>query len=498
MSEWEDAPNSKVWETAPDQRKPLPLNGRMARFIAGNLNKGIASVPDSLLNTPNRVMNLGKAAYGTAATAMGRPDLAPQLTPDPDLVEKGMEKAGMITPEATVADTRGQRLGALGLQIAGGMTVPMGTPKPGTLSQIGEQGVKQAAERAAQREAFNKTLTESRKLGYVVPPSQVSSSATGNVLEGMVARTAPTERLASLKNAQVTNRIMRNDLQLGQQPLTMETLEKARTQAGKAYQEVKQSGVPVKADAEYSDALQKIKTSDYSQAAKEFPELLGNEAVDNLVKGLSKKEMSTQAAVELTKELRRRATKNIKAWDNLEKQDLGYAQRSAADALEGLIDRNLTSAGKGSLVKNWKEARKQIAKLHDAESVFDEASGNFSAREIAKLADKGKPLSGGMAQIAQFAKAFPKAAQDAEKVAQKSGVSQYDLGLGAAAAFGTGHVPALAAAAIPATMQHALLSRPGQAMFASPGSAGLGMSSLGSIDPIIQRAILQSALQQGK
>jgi len=39
--------------------------------------------------------------------------------------------------------------------------------------------------------------------------------------------------------------------------------------------------------------------------------------------------------------VRRRATKNLKAWDDLEKQDLGNAQRQAAQALEDLIGRNL-------------------------------------------------------------------------------------------------------------------------------------------------------------
>lgn len=68
-------------------------------------SKGIADIPDALLNTPTNVLNLGKAAYGTAATAAGHPDLAPAVTPTPDYVRKFLEKVGAIrdiTPETTV------------------------------------------------------------------------------------------------------------------------------------------------------------------------------------------------------------------------------------------------------------------------------------------------------------------------------------------------------------------------------------------------------------
>ncbi len=60
------------------------------------LYKGAASIPDALLNTPNRVLNLGKAAVGTGATALGRPDLAPDLNPDPDFVRRGLKSVGII------------------------------------------------------------------------------------------------------------------------------------------------------------------------------------------------------------------------------------------------------------------------------------------------------------------------------------------------------------------------------------------------------------------
>lgn len=311
-------------------------------------------------------------------------------------------------------------------------------------------------------------LSDSRKLGYVVPPSSAPrSGVTSKAVEGLVARTAPTERVASVRNAQVTNRLVAGDFGITPgKAITDETFGAIRKEAGKSYQAVKNSGVPIKTDKTFEDALQTIRSSDYGKAAAEYGEILGNEKVDELLKGISKKEVSSGAAVEMTKELRRRATKNIKAWDDLERQDLGYAQRATAQALEDLIDRNLTAAGKKGLVSAWQQSRKTIAKSYDAEAAWD--GTNFSAKELAKMAKKGKPLEGGMLKAAEFARHFPKAAQDVTKMAQKSGFSQYDMWGGLAGALATGHPEALAIAGVPWLTQRALLSETGQGMFAKP------------------------------
>jgi len=86
-------------------------------------NKGIAGVPDFLLNTPNSLINLGKAAYGTAATALGRSDLAPELTENPDYARKAMSAMGFIKPQFEPVTT-GQRIFDIGVQGAVGAAMP--------------------------------------------------------------------------------------------------------------------------------------------------------------------------------------------------------------------------------------------------------------------------------------------------------------------------------------------------------------------------------------
>ncbi len=63
------------------------------------VNKGMANTIDMLLNAPQNVANLARAGFGTAAIAAGRPDLAPEIRPTPDLARRAFTALGGIRPE---------------------------------------------------------------------------------------------------------------------------------------------------------------------------------------------------------------------------------------------------------------------------------------------------------------------------------------------------------------------------------------------------------------
>lgn len=90
-------------------------------------NKALAGVPDSLLNTPNRLLNLGKAGFGAAATAFGRPDLAPALTPDLEYAAALLRKMGAIGSNAEPTTTGGRLLDATVQGAVGGILNPAGS-----------------------------------------------------------------------------------------------------------------------------------------------------------------------------------------------------------------------------------------------------------------------------------------------------------------------------------------------------------------------------------
>lgn len=481
--------------STPSAERTRPRTRNTSRFISENILKGVSGAVDSVLDAPTQAYNLAKAGFGRAAGALGaKADDLPELTPEGNFARRGFEKAGMITG-ASEAETTPEKAAAFGLQVLGGAAVPGGKGKPGAITSAERSAAEKGTELAAQNLQRDTVLQTSRKLGYRVPPSSVGASTTGNAVEGLVARTAPTERVASVGNAQVTNKIVRQDLGIRPgQAVTDATFEEMRKDAGKAYKAVKDSGVKITPDKKFEEALKKVGSSDYGVAAKEYgEEMLGNEQVKKLLQGVNK-EVSATAAVEMVKELRRRATKNLKAWDDLEKQDLGYAQRSAAQALEDLIERKLGEAGKGGVAQEWKAARVKIAKSYDAEAAWDGA--NFSSKELAKMEakDSGK-LTGGMKQAADFAREFPRAAQDVTKMAQKSGFSQYDLWAGLGTAMATGHPEAAAIAAVPWLTQRALLTPAGQRIFGKPSyGPGAGLRGASSLDEIIQGAAMPAAL----
>ena len=99
-----------------------PLKSSMGDVATNAAYGGATGVADSLLNTPTNIWNLGKAGVGWAATALGRPDLAPELTKNPDFARRLVEKLGLTKPgvvpqgfaqKAVDAITRGGVGGAL-------------------------------------------------------------------------------------------------------------------------------------------------------------------------------------------------------------------------------------------------------------------------------------------------------------------------------------------------------------------------------------------------
>lgn len=89
------------------------------------LYKGAAAIPDTLLNAPNNLMNLGKAAYGVAT---GQGGDAPEPTPNPDLARRGLEAVGLIDPKVAPRGIVQKAIdygaqGAVGGALTGGASV---------------------------------------------------------------------------------------------------------------------------------------------------------------------------------------------------------------------------------------------------------------------------------------------------------------------------------------------------------------------------------------
>lgn len=291
--------------------------------------------------------------------------------------------------------------------IVGGLT-------PAGLGAVGRQAMKTTVQ-----PGYNDVLQRSQEAGLMVPPGYVTRTPGMAIPEGWAGKIKMQQQF-SANNAPVIDAIAKKELGLPDHvTLTPEVFESYRATRGRAYEAVKKAfdlpgaQVKLKADDAFKDALTKL-TGDYGKASQEFPDLFKSDAIDNLTAAVGKDRFSAEAAVEAVRKLRKDATANMKIYDP-EKNAIGAAQKKAANALDDLIERNLTAIGKGDLAKNYRKARIDIAKSHDLESATDPTTGSVSATRLASIGRR-RDMTGGMRTIADFGRAFPKAAQDPSKI----------------------------------------------------------------------------------
>lgn len=430
----DDAIASAIKANMPQQAQAggLPAIPRPVRQVANWANEAIAGVPDAVLNTPTNVWNLAKAGVGTALTAAGRPDLAPEMTPQPNYVTRAFEAMNGIQPGFEPTSTMGrlakagvqgatvgmvapaQSLGQVALNsgISGasgvlgqGTTEATGRPLLGAAVNMaavpalsaGANAVREASMKAQSRNALrDETLEAATKEGYVVPPSATGGNWFTRRLESIAGKAAIGQESAA-RNQEVTNKIARREVGLGDdEAISVAALERRRNVLSEPYREVR--SLNKKADADL-DAL---------------------------------------------KEARRQATLNYRHYDvSQDPKALAEAEKfsTKAQQLELQIEGYAKKAMKPDLVKELRQARQDIAKTYDVERALNVADGNVSAAVLGRAVDKGKPLSGGLATIGKFQQAFPRYARDGEKT-PAAGVSRSEmlagslLGLGGYGAMG--------------------------------------------------------------
>lgn len=283
-----------------------------------------------------------------------------------------------------------------------------------------------------------------RDSGYVLTPAMADNP---NRIEHMAAGLSGKIKLqqsASVKNQEVTNRLGAEALGLAPETqLTDKVFNKVREDAGKAYEAVTKAVPEVEADQVFKDQISNI-THERNQAAAHFPTLMSNPEITTLVKELSgATKFPSRVGIDVVKDLRFNANQNLKAIGNPQKHALGLAQRTAADALDSLIARRIQErAGAGEVdprtFANYRDARRTIAMSYDLEGATNSATGDVSAQGLAKLANRGRPLSGNLETIATVANAFPKAVQNPERFGGEEPYSGFDF-FGSAAGVVSGH-----------------------------------------------------------
>jgi hypothetical protein len=369
-----------------------------------------------------------------------------------------------------------ERLKNMGIGAAlGGGAQWLGTTGATMLGQRAAANEAAARISQAQNAERDAVLEAGRKAGYKVPPSTINPTLPNTAIESLGGKIA-TQQQFSVANQTVTDTLGRKAIGLqANAPLTDQVLNNMRKAEGQAYEAIKSVPGKFNADQPFAQDIGKI-GKDLSQAAQDFPNSTKNAAIENLMADLNIGSWTPRGIMEKVKMLRADASTNFKAFSDPEKLALARAQRQAAEALDGLVERNLAMSGQGNMAAEYQAARRNIAKLHDIQSALT-PGGHIDARVLAKIGEN-QPLSGELKTIADFAGNFPKAVQTGEKVGSPM-VHALRPSIGSAVGGVIGGVPGAAVGAatgvaVPWLARGAMLSGPGQSLMATPSySAGL-------------------------
>lgn len=462
-------------DVSPAAEKPstegMPAERKTASTLDVALNapyKAIAGTADLVLNTPQNLVNLAKMGYGTVATALGRPDLAPEVTAPRELTKELMTSAGLI--KETPNMTPGQRVLDVGLQAATtgfmnpaqtarnvasnvvkggaagtiGQTVAetTGSPELGLVATMAAPAAmeKYAAMKNADLQAAkirnmtrDQTLKAATDEGYVVTPGSVTPSAQ-NVLGERIAGKQRLQEEASVRNQQVTDRLARKALGVSDdRQLTPDEMKKIRTEEfDKGYRPVAQIGA-VQTDKAFADALDDV-VSSFTGKAKSFPGAAPDE-VGNLVKNYKVAGFDTADALDATRTLREQARGNFAKGENA----LGKAQIAISNALEDQIERSLVAMNNpnaAQILQQFKDSRTRMAISHTIEDALHVGAGGVDARKLARDIQKGKMLTGELEIAAKFANTFKGVNKSPTDIGTPGSASM--MGRGASGAVGAG------------------------------------------------------------
>lgn len=408
-----------------------PSTGEVARQA---LIKGPAAMADMIATGATVAPQM---AYGAAATALGRPDLAPNvegpvtavsdffndsphvpsylrtselenMTPGQEVLDTALQAAstgvagrGRALANAAVAGTAGA--------IGEGVEQVTGSPVAGLAASVLAPG---AAGRAipalnierriaqidnAQRDAV---LQRARSIGLAyVPAGRISDFADRPKL------------LKSVNDANqiVTTRIAKRSLGLPiDAQLNTATLEAIRTQAfNSGYRPLMSLGRnpltvdPATGQRYFDDELINIRNT-YSGSRNTFPNAVPRQ-LDELIDAYIVNSVDAADVVDKVRQLRKEASKAFNSPATTpEGEQLAFARQALADALENELGRQATNLGNPELVARFQAARRQIAVSHLVGDTMDAGSDAVNPSTLGKLFAKGRHMEGELSDAGAF------------------------------------------------------------------------------------------------
>lgn len=386
--------------------------GKVGAEIAGTLGVG-GAIANAAARVPGVAAPMVQAIRTAGFSSGGATGVAGLASRTVGGAAVGGASAALVDPETA----------GTGMLIGGAL--------PGAMQAAGATGraVGRVMSGPAQSPQMAQAVKAAQSAGFVIPPTQANGSLGNRILEGVAGKIS-TAQNASARNQKATNSLAAKALGLpADAQITPDVLTNIRTAAGQAYDAVASAGT-VTPGAAYDRTLDGI-AAQAVKASQGFPNAKPSAVID-LVESLRSPAFDASAAVAKIKELRSAADDAFRTGNT----DVGRASKQAAKALEDVLETHLSATGQQDLLKGFKDARTLIAKTYTVEKALNPASGTVGARKLAAELRKGKPISGELKQVAEFAATFPKAAQPVENMGSLPQISPLDF-------FGAGGIAAM-------------------------------------------------------
>lgn len=286
-----------------------------------------------------------------------------------------------------------------------------GLPAAGrAVKDFGQAKVAQRAENIAQQQSTAdwarapqiEAAQAAQRLGVAVNPAEANPNVTTKMLVGATGESVVNAKIAKT-NAPKWNDLARKDLGLPENTqLTPEAFDKARSAHSAPYDAIKQIGVMQPSNQVLAE-LNGLKLDPRSTSSPEKAARV-NAAVDRVmnqtVDGLSGNNVVSQI-----RDFRKDANQTFKNPNATGIEiDVAEANLGIANALENLVENNITNP---KALEDFRKARTAIAKTYDWERSTGITTKQVDPAQIVKLAEKGKPLTGVLADIANVAGNFP-------------------------------------------------------------------------------------------
>ena len=237
--------------------------------------------------------------------------------------------------------------------------------------------------------------------GYVTPASVRGEAGLPGLAEGLGGKIKTGQQAIEI-NQKTTNRLANRAVGLPDEiPMSVEILQGIRAEAGQAFEAIRNTGRVFTDNRFKRDLSGAVKQ--FKSAARDFPELAKTEIID-LVDSLRVAEFNAGSGIDAMSLLRNKADVAFRSGDKA----LGRSYRAASAAIEGVLERHLARGGDVGLLDSFKQARQQIAETFSVEEALQgRITGEVNATNLAAQLKKGKPLTGDLRTIADFANTFP-------------------------------------------------------------------------------------------